>query len=157
MLRHRRPSARRPSAPWLLGGRSWPWRKVRGPVGGLLQETQPLAISGGLARPLRALPRQHLGLDPHPAAPNARRLRVEASPLPPPRRATPASPPSSPSLPSWLSPAAAATARIVVQGRNIEATPAIKSYCEDKVGNAIKHFDGVKEVRSVEVGVSLFH
>ena len=39
------------------------------------------------------------------------------------------------------------TARILVQGRNVEATPAIKAYCEDKVGNAIKHFDGVKEVR----------
>lgn len=38
------------------------------------------------------------------------------------------------------------TARIVVQGRNVEATPAIKSYCEDKVGKAIKNFDGVKEV-----------
>ncbi|KAI3431429.1 hypothetical protein D9Q98_004482 [Chlorella vulgaris] len=38
------------------------------------------------------------------------------------------------------------TARIVVQGRNLDTTPAIKQYCEDKVGKAIKNFDGVKEV-----------
>lgn len=57
--------------------------------------------------------------------------------------------PCVPDTPTLAPPAtgAAATARIVVQGRNIEATPAIKSYCEDKVANAIKHFDGVKEVR----------
>ncbi|EFN54053.1 hypothetical protein CHLNCDRAFT_136132 [Chlorella variabilis] len=38
------------------------------------------------------------------------------------------------------------TARIVVQGRNLETTPAIKQYCEDKVGKAVKNFDGIKEV-----------
>lgn len=40
----------------------------------------------------------------------------------------------------------ASQARIVVQGRNVEATPAIKNFCEDKVGKAIKNFEGVKEV-----------
>lgn len=40
------------------------------------------------------------------------------------------------------------TGKIVVQGRNVEATPAIKSYCEEKVGKAIRNFDGIKEVGS---------
>ncbi|KAL4440408.1 hypothetical protein ABPG75_003409 [Micractinium tetrahymenae] len=40
----------------------------------------------------------------------------------------------------------ASQARIVVQGRNVEATPAIKSFCEEKVGKAIKNFEGVKEI-----------
>jgi len=40
----------------------------------------------------------------------------------------------------------ASTARIVVQGRNVEATPAIKTFVEDKVGKAVKNFDGVKEI-----------
>lgn len=40
----------------------------------------------------------------------------------------------------------ASQARIVVQGRNVEATPAIKNFCEEKVGKAIKNFEGVKEV-----------
>ena len=40
----------------------------------------------------------------------------------------------------------ASTARILVQGRNVEATPAIKSYCEDKVAKATKNFEGIKEV-----------
>jgi hypothetical protein len=31
----------------------------------------------------------------------------------------------------------------------VEATPAIKQFCEEKVGRAIKNFEGVKEVRLV--------
>jgi ribosome-associated translation inhibitor RaiA len=39
------------------------------------------------------------------------------------------------------------TARILIQGLNVETTPAIKQYVEDKVGKAVKNFDGIKEVR----------
>ena len=46
------------------------------------------------------------------------------------------------------------TTRIVVQGRNIEATPAIKAYCEEKVGKAIRNWtEGIKEVGVGGVGV----
>lgn len=46
----------------------------------------------------------------------------------------------------------ASQARIVVQGRNVEATPAIKNYCEEKVGKATKNFEGLKEVSLIEPG-----
>lgn len=51
-----------------------------------------------------------------------------------------------PAFPPPAPPQVSSTARIVVQGRNLETTPAIKQYCEDKVGKAVKNFDGIKEV-----------
>lgn len=43
--------------------------------------------------------------------------------------------------------------RIIIQGRNLEVTPAIRGYCEDKVTKAVAHFEG--HVKSVEVKLSV--
>eukprot|EP00887_Chlorella_sp_A99_P002371 scaffold10.g2371.t1 len=49
---------------------------------------------------------------------------------------------------------AASTARIIVQGRNMEVTPSMKDYAIQKVAKAVHNFEGaVKEVDIVEVTV----
>lgn len=49
--------------------------------------------------------------------------------------------------PIRASSAADTTVKIIVQGRNVEVTPAIKAHVEAKVASAVEHFEsGVKEV-----------
>lgn len=45
------------------------------------------------------------------------------------------------------------TVKMVVQGRQIELTPSIKQYAEDKVGKAVSHFEG--SVKEVDVTLSV--
>ena len=43
--------------------------------------------------------------------------------------------------------------RIIIQGRNVEVTPAIQDYCEEKVTKAIAHFEG--NIKEVDVKLSV--
>lgn len=43
--------------------------------------------------------------------------------------------------------------RIIIQGRNLEVTPAIRDYCEDKITKAISHFEG--NIKEVDVKLSV--
>ncbi|DBB11202.1 TPA: Ribosome-binding factor PSRP1, chloroplastic [Trebouxia sp. C0006] len=45
------------------------------------------------------------------------------------------------------------TVKMVVQGRQIELTPSIKQYAEEKVGKAVSHFEGA--VKEVDVTLSV--
>jgi ribosome-associated translation inhibitor RaiA len=42
-----------------------------------------------------------------------------------------------------LAPCAASTVKIIVQGRHMTVTPAMKEYTESKVSNAIHNFSGI--------------
>ena len=42
--------------------------------------------------------------------------------------------------------------RLIVNGRNITVTPALKEYVEEKIGRVAKHYDQVKEI---EVSLSV--
>ena len=117
-------------------------------------------MSGGLPKPRvwpapmvlpvrpQPCPHAHHAGPTQPAAAIAPRGWVAAAAPPVPLS------PRLPPLPHLFAPPAVSTARIVVQGRNLEATPAIKAYCEDKVSNAIKHFEGVKEVGAARSGAA---
>lgn len=45
------------------------------------------------------------------------------------------------------------TVKMVVQGRKIELTPSIRQYAEEKVGNAVSHFEGA--IKEVDVTLSV--
>ena len=47
----------------------------------------------------------------------------------------------------------AATVRIIIQGRKIEVTPAIRDYCEEKITKALSHFEG--QIKEVDVKLSV--
>jgi ribosomal subunit interface protein len=49
--------------------------------------------------------------------------------------------------------APASSTRIIIQGRKVEVTPAIRDYCEDKITKAVSHFEG--QIKEVNVKLSV--
>ncbi len=43
--------------------------------------------------------------------------------------------------------------RLIVNGRNIAVTPALKEYVEEKIGRVVKHYDQIMEIE-VTLGVT---
>jgi len=83
------------------------------------------------------------------AAPSPRTTAAADKPLAarPPPMADAAAPPAPPA-----SAAASAAVKIVIQGRRLPVTPAIRDYVQDKVGRAVAHFSS--DVRRIDVTLS---
>jgi len=61
--------------------------------------------------------------------------------------------PAASRTPVTMAASPASTVRIIIQGRKIEVTPAIRDYCEEKITKALSHFEG--QIKEVDVKLSV--